>query len=97
MSASGEPGTMSRGLARTITVAIIGLCLLALAMIFQPFVHALYSAGCVMVVIGGLAFNLIPFATTQNKLSRVLRVGGIVIVVLVSAAGFAIGIVELVL
>ena len=51
---------MSRRTARLIVVAIIALCLLALVFIFQPVYRPLYSAGCVMVVAGGLLFNLIP-------------------------------------
>ena len=47
-----------------------------------------------MVVIGGLAFNLVPFANTRNRLSRVLRVGAIVLAILITAVLVAIGFVE---
>lgn len=50
-----------------------------------------------MVVIGGLTFNVVPFATTQNNLGRVLRVLAIVIAILVIAVGIAIGFVYLLL
>lgn len=94
MSATKTRPTMSRRTARLIVLAIIGLCLLAIVFIFQPVWRPLYSAGCVMVVAGGLAFNLVPFANTRNPLSRVLRVGAIVLAILLAAVLVAIGFVE---
>ena len=94
MSEAPARPTMSRRTARLIVLAIIGLCLLAIVFIFQPVWRPLYSAGCVMVVAGGLAFNLVPFANTRNPLSRVLRVGAIVLAILLTAVLVAIGFVE---
>ncbi len=50
-----------------------------------------------MVVIGGLTFNVVHFANTQNSLGRVLRVRAIVLAILVIAVGIAIGFVYLLL
>lgn len=97
MSVTKARPAMSRGTARLIVLAIIGLCLLAIVFIFQPVWRPLYSAGCVMVVAGGLAFNLVPFANTRNPLSRVLRVGAIVLAILIAAVLVAIGFVEVLL
>ena len=94
MSATKVRPAMSRRTARLIVDAIIGLCLLAIVFIFQPVWRPLYSAGCVMVVAGGLAFNVVPFANTRNPLSRVLRVGAIVLAILIAAVLVAIGFVE---
>ena len=88
---------MSRRTARLIVLAIIALCLLAIVFIFQPVWRPLYSAGCVMVVAGGLAFNLVPFANTRNPVRRVVRVGGIVALILIVAVLIAIGFVEILL
>ena len=88
---------MSRRTAQLIVVAIIGLCLLALVFIFQPVYRPLYSAGCVMVVAGGLLFNLIPFANTQNPVRRVVRVTAIVGAILIVAVFIALGFVEILL
>ena len=52
---------MTASQAKLIEYSIIGLCILALLMIFQPFTLAFYSIGAGLVVLGGLAFNLIPF------------------------------------
>ena len=88
---------MSRRTARLIVVVIIALCLLALVFIFQPVYRPLYSAGCVMVVAGGLLFNLIPFANTQNPVRRVVRVTAIVGAILIAAVFIALGFVEILL
>ena len=88
---------MSRRQAQLIVIAIIGLCLLALVFIFQPVYRPLFSAGCIMVVAGGLLFNLIPFANTQNPLRRVVRVTAIVGTILIVAVLIALGFVEILL
>ena len=88
---------MSRRTSQLIVVAIIALCLLALVFIFQPVYRPLYSAGCVMVVAGGLLFNLIPFANTQNPVRRVVRVTAIVGAILIVAVFIALGFVEILL
>ena len=88
---------MSPRTARLVVSAVITVCLLALLFIFQPFVKELYTAGCIMVVIGGLTFNVVPFANTHNSLGRVLRVLAIVLAILIIAVGIAIGFVYLLL
>ena len=88
---------MSPRTARLVVSAVIAVCLLALLFIFKPFVKELYTAGCIMVVIGGLTFNVVPFANTQNSLGRVLRVLVIVLAILIIAVGIAIGFVYLLL
>ena len=50
-----------------------------------------------MVVAGGLMFNLVPFANTQNPVRRVVRVGLIVVAILMTAVLVAIGFVEILL
>ena len=88
---------MSPRTARLIVASVIAICLLALLFLFQPFVKELYAAGCVMVVVGGLTFNVVPFANTQNNIRRVFRVLAIVIAILLIAVGIAIGFVYLLL
>jgi hypothetical protein len=57
----GKAAGMTATQARTAEAAIIALCLFALFAIFQPFSLTLFSVGCGLVVLGGLAFNLVPF------------------------------------
>lgn len=93
----GAARAMSPSTARLVTWGIICFCLLALFSVFQPFWLPLYGAGCLMVVIGGLVFNLIPFANTQNPARRLVKVAAIVFAILVFAVLVAIGFVELLL
>lgn len=51
---------------------IIGLGILALLMIFQPFALALFTAGSMLVVVAALANNLLPFAKPQVPMRTVV-------------------------
>ncbi len=94
MSASrpqtGERG-MSAATARSIEYAIIGLCVLALVLIFQPFSLALYGIGAGLVVLGGLAFNLIPHCRPGVPLRWLLTVALIVLALLIIVFLLALG------
>ena len=72
---------MSAVQAKRVEYGIIGFCLVALIMIFQPFSQFLFAVGAVMVVIGGLVFNLIPQCKAGKPFKAVLRTGLIVIIV----------------
>ena len=60
--------------ARRLEYGIIGACLAALFCIFQPFSQTLFSIGCVGVVVGGLAFNLVPFCKAGTSRKKILRI-----------------------
>ena len=77
--------------AKTVEYSIIGLCVLSIIAIFQPFSITLFSIGCVTVVIGGLAFNLIPFCRPGVPARQLYTVVGIVATILVIAALLGIG------
>jgi hypothetical protein len=62
MSNDDQGGGMSPATARKLEYMIIGLGVLALLMIFQPFNIQLFAIGCVLVVAAGLANNLLPLA-----------------------------------
>jgi hypothetical protein len=53
---------MTPATARKVEYAIIGLGVLALAMIFQPVDITVFAVGCVLVVLAALANNLLPLA-----------------------------------
>jgi hypothetical protein len=53
---------MSPATAQKLEYAIIGIGMLALLMIFQPFSIALFTAGSILVVLAGLINNLLPLA-----------------------------------
>jgi hypothetical protein len=59
---SKVPSGMSAITARKLEYGIIGLGVLALVMIFQPFSLTLFTIGAMLVVIAGLTNNLLPLA-----------------------------------
>jgi len=79
-------GGMSRAQAKTIEYAIIALAIVAILMIFQPFSLSLFSWGCGLVVVAGLAFNLVPFCRPGVPARMLVRVIVIVLIILALAA-----------
>jgi hypothetical protein len=90
VGAGERTGGMSAATARTIEYAIIVLCLAALAMIFQPFSLTLYGIGAGLVVLGALAFNLIPHCRPGVPVRWLLKVVLIIVIILVVALALAI-------
>jgi hypothetical protein len=84
-------GGMTPRQAATAEVAIIALCVIAMVLIFQPFWLPLFSVGAGLVVLGGLAFNLIPLCRPGVPAGKLVKVGLIVLVLLVVVAGLSIG------
>ena len=70
---------------------IIGLCVLSVLFIFQPFSIQLFSIGCVTVVIGALAFNLVPLCREGVPARALVKAGVIVLVILGVAAALGVG------
>jgi hypothetical protein len=91
MSEPTEHQGMSPATARLIEYSIIGLCVISLIMIFQPFSLTLYGVGAGLVVLGGLAFNLIPHCRPGVPLRRLVTVALIVLVLLVVVFCLAVG------
>ena len=92
---AGEPALKAQGMsgatARTIESAIIGLCVLALVLIFQPFSLTLYGVGAGLVVLGGLLFNLIPHCRPGVPLRWLLTVVLIVLILVIVVFLLSIG------
>lgn len=83
------PG-MSVATATRLEYAIISLGLVALILIFQPFSLALFGVGCGLVVVAGLANNLLPLCEPGRSLGSVVRVGLAVLAIFVAVALIAI-------
>ncbi len=90
-----KPGTMKVGHARSLSRSIILLCMAALVMIFQPNIPILYTVGMGLVVLGGLAFNLVPLAQPGRRLFGAVKAAIIVAVILVIVILLALGSSEL--
>ena len=71
-------GGMSPAAARKLEYMIIGLGVLALLMIFQPFNISLFAIGCILVVLAGLINNLLPLAQPGVPARSVVRVAMVV-------------------
>ena len=82
---------MSTATARTIEWSIIALCLASLIFVFQPVSPALHALGMVLVVVGALAFNLVPLCRPGRPLMGLVRITAIIAVILVVAIGIAMG------
>ena len=82
---------MTASQARAVEYGIIGLCVLALILIFQPVALSFYSVGAGLVVLGGLAFNLIPFCREGVPGRKLVKVALIVLAVLAMAIALGIG------
>lgn len=87
---SARPG-MSARQAAGIEWSIIALCVASLLLIFQPFSITLYGVGAGLVVLGGLAFNLVPLCRAGTPLRKVVVAGAIVLASLAIVALLAIG------
>ena len=58
--------------------AIIGLGILALVMIFQPFNITLFTIGSMLVVLAGLINNLLPLAQPGVKIRSIITIAMVV-------------------
>ena len=74
--------------AKLVERVIIGMCVLSILAIFQPFSLTLFSIGCV--VIGALAFNQVPLCREGVPARALVRAMVIVLVILGVAAGLGI-------
>ena len=77
--------------AKIVERTIVGFSILSLVFLFQPFSMTLYSIGCVAVVIGGLAFNLVPLCVESVKSSQLIKIALIIFIILIIVAIVAIG------
>ena len=85
------PAGMSPRQARWLEGGIIALCVVAMVAIFQPFSRTLFGIGCGLVVLGGLAFNLVPMARPGVRAMAVLRAALIVAVVFLVVTALGVG------
>lgn len=69
---------MSPATARKMEYGIIGLGIVALVMIFQPFSIGLFTAGAMLVVIAGLVNNLLPLAQPGVPARKVVTIAMVV-------------------
>ncbi|HTZ66600.1 MAG TPA: hypothetical protein VMB83_03860 [Roseiarcus sp.] len=86
---------MSATQAKAIEYSIVALSIVSLVLLFQPFSLALYSIGAGLVVLAGLAFNLVPLCTPGRPLSSLIKAALIIALILFIVAALSMGSVEL--
>ena len=78
MSEGEEAKGMSVASATRLEILIIGIGVLALILIFQPFSLKLFGVGCALVVLAALSNNLLPLCEPGVPARTVLTAAGIV-------------------
>lgn len=78
MSQDNASGGMGSQSALRLEYSIIGLGILALLMIFQPFSITLFTLGSIVVVVAGLVNNLLPMAQPGVPARSVVTVAMVV-------------------
>ncbi len=91
MSDESAAGGMTAAQARRIELSIIGLCIAALVCVFQPFSQTLFTIGAGLVVLAGLAFNLVPLCRPGVPLRSLVKAGIVVLALLLIVAALSIG------
>jgi hypothetical protein len=85
---------MSAAQAKTVEYGIVGLSVLSLILVFQPFSLNLFTLGAALVVLMGLAFNLVPLCQPGRSfgslLKAVVTIAVIFVVVTLAALGSAV-------
>jgi hypothetical protein len=86
---------MSVRQAKAIEYSIVAVSVLSLVLLFQPFSLPLYSIGAGLVVLVGLAFNLVPLCTPGRPLTSLIRAALIIVIIFFVVAALSMGAVEL--
>jgi hypothetical protein len=86
---------MSAAQARAVEFAIVALSIASLVMIFQPFWLELYTVGAALVIVAGLAFNLVPLARPGRSARSLVKATIIILVIFAIVTALALGSAEL--
>ena len=90
-TARAKPPGMSTATAGRIEAAIILLCAASLLFIFQPFSKLLSGFGMGLVVLGGLAFNLVPLCEPGRPARDLWRAAATIAVIFALILALALG------
>ena len=82
---------MSPGQAKAIEIAIVILSVLSLVLLFQPFSLELYSVGAGLVVLAGLAFNLVPLCAPGRSFRSLVKAAVVIAVIFIVVTLLALG------
>ena len=87
-----EPGAegMSVKTATYVEYGIIGLGILALVLIFQPFSLTLFGVDCALVIFAGLINNLLPLCEPGVPLATLVRMALVIFGIFIAVTALAI-------
>jgi hypothetical protein len=94
-AAAKRAGGMTAAQAKTVEFSIVALSIASLVMIFQPFWLGLYTVGAALVVVAGLAFNLVPLAPPGRPARSLVKAGIVILVIFAIVTALALGSAEL--
>jgi hypothetical protein len=77
--------------AKTVELVIVAISVLSLILLFQPLSLELYSVGAGLVVLAGLAFNLVPLCTPGRTIGSLLRAALVIAIIFVVVTLLALG------
>ncbi|MDP9137821.1 MAG: hypothetical protein M3N38_06550 [Pseudomonadota bacterium] len=81
---------MSVKTATYVEYGIIGLGILALVLIFQPFSLTLFGVGCALVIFAGLINNLLPLCEPGVPLATLVRMALVIFGIFIAVTALAI-------
>ena len=91
ISPGPAPAGMTVKQAKTVELIIVGVSLLSLVLLFQPFSLELYSVGAGLVVLAGLAFNLVPLCTPGRTFGSLAKGALVIAIIFVVVTLIALG------
>lgn len=94
-AATAKRAGMTARQAKTVEFSIVALSIAALVMIFQPFWLGLYTVGAGLVILAGLAFNLVPLARPGRPARALVKATIVILVIFVIVTALALGSAEL--
>lgn len=90
-----QTGGMTAAQARAVEFTIVALSIASLVMIFQPFSLVLYTVGAALVIVAGLAFNLVPLARPGRPARSLVKATIVILVIFAMVTALALGSAEL--
>jgi len=90
-----RPAGMTPAQAKAVELTIVAVSIASLVMIFQPFWLGLYTIGAGLVIVAGLAFNLVPLARPGWPARSLVKASLVILVIFAIVTALALGSAEL--
>jgi hypothetical protein len=84
-------GGMTAAQAKAVEYTIVAFSVLSLVLVFQPFSLTLFTVGAALVVLMGLAFNLVPLCQPGRPVRSLVMAVIVIAVIFVVVTALALG------